>query len=104
MEKETKLNGAATEKQIAEWKEKHGDVWAITVGGSVCYLKRPSRKALSYASMMGKSDPLRFSETMLNECWLGGDERIKTDDSLFLGAASKVAELVEVKEAVIKKL
>lgn len=35
---------------------------------------------------------------------LAGDEEIKTDDALFLGVSTKLGELVEVKEAELKKL
>ncbi|GHV11720.1 hypothetical protein FACS1894162_7350 [Bacteroidia bacterium] len=42
-----------------------------------CYLHRPDRKALSAASVIGKTDPLKYNEILLNNCWLGGDEEIK---------------------------
>lgn len=104
MEKEKQLAGQATPGQIEAWKQKHGDVFAVTVGNSVCYLKRPTRKAISYASVAGKNDPLKFNEVLLNDCWLGGDDRIKSDDTMFISASAKVAELIEVKEAELKKL
>jgi len=47
---------------------------------------------------------MKFNEIMLNSCWIDGDEEIKTDDSLFLAASSKLAELIEVKEAELVKL
>ncbi|MEE3483267.1 MAG: hypothetical protein VZQ98_02955 [Bacteroidales bacterium] len=101
---ETKETYKATEEQIRQWKEKHGDVYEITVDGRRCYLRKPNRRELSYASVAGKSDPMRFNEIILNQCWLEGDEEIKTDDSLFLGVSAQIATLVEVKEAEIKKL
>lgn len=94
----------ATKEQIQEWKTKHKDVYQISVDGRNCYLRKPNRKELSYASVAGKSDPLKFNEVILNQCWLGGDEEIKTDDELFLGVSAQIATLVEVKEAEIKKL
>lgn len=105
MEKETKtLIGQATEEQIAEWKKQYGDIWAATCDGHVAYLKRPSRKALSYASVAGKENPLKFNELLLNDCWIGGSDEIKTNDSLFLGVSARLAELVEIKEAELGKL
>lgn len=94
----------ATETQIKEWKEKHKDIYLVTVDDKGCYLRKPTRKEISYATMMGKSDPLKFSEAILNSCWLDGDDEIKTDDELFMGVAGQLAELVKVKEAEIKKL
>ena len=92
------------EEQIKEWKKRHGEIFRIDIDGKSCYLKRPSRKALGYASVAGKNDPLKFNEVILNDCWLGGDEEIKTNDALFLGVAAKIGELIELKEASLVKL
>lgn len=91
-----------TKEQIAEWKRKHGDLFEITVEGRSCILHRPTRQDLSYASVL--KDPIKMSETMLSQLWVAGDEEIKTDDSLFLAAIQKMQEVLEVKEAEIKKL
>ncbi len=91
-----------TKEQIAEWKRKHGELFEITVEGKSCILHRPTRQDLSYASVV--KDPIKISETMLNQLWVAGDEEIKTDDSLFLAAIQKMQEVLEVKEAAIKKL
>ncbi len=92
------------EEQIAVWKEKHGKVYAYEVDGKTCYLKKPSRKALSAAAVVGQRDPLKYNEVLIANCWLGGDEEIKTEDCYFLGLSGKIAQLVEVKEGEIKEL
>ena len=94
----------ATKEQIAEWKNKHGQIFCIKVDDKSCYLKKPSRKALGYASMAGKENPLKFNEVLLNDCWLAGDEEIKTNDDLFLSVSQKLGEIIEVKEAELVKL
>jgi hypothetical protein len=91
-----------TKAQIAEWKKEHGDLFEITVGGKSCILHRPTRKDLSYASVV--KDPIKMSEVMLKNLWVAGDEEIQTQDDLFLGAVSKMEEVLQVKEAEIKKL
>lgn len=91
-------------KQIDAWKKAHGDVFKVEVGGKVCYLKKPDRKVLGAASVLGKNDPMKYNEVLLENCWLDGDEEIKTDDSLFLGVSSHLAEIIEIKTAEIKKL
>lgn len=98
-----------SKEQIAEWKAKFGTVNKITVkdaenGNKVCYLRQPSRKALGYASQASKDNPMKFNEVILNDCWLGGDDEIKTNDTLFLSVSGKIAELIEVKEAELEKL
>lgn len=91
-----------TKEQIKEWKAKHGELFEITVEDKSCILHRPTRKDLSYASAV--KDPIKMSEVMLNTLWVAGDEEIKEDDSLFLAAIQKMQEILEVKEAEIKKL
>ena len=59
---------------------------------------------LGAASVLGKNDPMKYNEVLLENCWLGGDEEIKKDDSLFLGVSSHLAEIIEIKTAEIKKL
>ncbi|NCC74186.1 MAG: hypothetical protein EOM06_12395 [Sphingobacteriia bacterium] len=101
---EQKLKGQATPEQIEEWKKKHGQVKGLIVDGHICYLKKPDRKTLSFATVAGQKDPLKFNEILLNNCWLGGSEEIKTDDDLFLSAGAKISELITVKEAELVNL
>lgn len=92
-----------TEEQIAQWKKKHGDVFKITVGGKEAYLHKPDRKTLGYASQY-KDNPIRMAEAILQNCWIDGDQEIKTDDELFLGACQKLGALVQIKEAELVKI
>lgn len=92
------------EQKIEEWKAKYGNVYKVEVDGHEAYLKSPSRKALGAAVVMGKSDPMKHNEVLLANCWIEGDEEIKTDDALFLGVSGQLAELIEIKEASLKKL
>lgn len=93
-----------SQEQIEAWKREHGEVFKVSVDGYDCYLHRPSRKTLAYASSVATKDPIKFNEILLNGSWIAGDEQIKKDDSLFLGVSAKLAELIEVKEADLVKL
>lgn len=91
-----------TEEQIQQYKDKYKQVYEITVEDKSCLVRKPNRKDLSYVST--QKDPIRMSETMLNQIWLEGDEEIRTDDELFLAVIKKIDEISEVKEAEVKKL
>jgi hypothetical protein len=91
-------------EKIAEWKRLYGSVYRIAVDGRECYLKPPSRKTLGYASVAARSNPLKFNEVLLNDCWLAGNEEIRQDDALFLSVGQKLDELLEVREATLEKL
>ena len=93
-----------TKQQIQEWKKQYGDVYVLNIEDKKAYLRTPDRQTLSYASTLATKDPLKFNEVVLNNCWLGGDEEIKTDDTLFLAASSKLPDLIQIKEATLEKL
>ena len=103
MNMETKVE-KTIEQKITEWKAKHGDVFQVEVDGRVAYLKSPDRKVLGAAAVTGKSDPMKYNEVILNNCWLEGDEEIRTNDAMFLGVSAQLAEIIEIKEATLKKL
>ena len=93
-----------TKEQIKQWKAKYKEVFVLRVDDKVAYLRTPDRATLSYASTLATKDPMKFNEAILTNCWLGGDEEIKTDDALFLSASSKLGELIKNKEAKLEKL
>lgn len=104
-----KLIGEASKEQIEEWKKKHGEMYRLSIVDSeenahVCYLKKPSRKSIGYASVGSKSNPIKFNEILLKECFVGGDEEIMKDDDLFLSAGGQLAELIQIREAELVKL
>jgi len=93
-----------TKHQIQEWKKQYKDIFVISVEDKKVYLRTPDRKTLSYASTLATKDPLKFNEVILDNCWLGGDEEIKTNDELFLAVSSKLPDLIQIKEATLEKL
>ena len=93
-----------TKEQIKQWKAKYKEVFVLRVDDKVAYLRTPDRATLSYASTLATKDPMKFNEAILTNCWLGGDEEIKTDDALFLSASSKLGDLIQIKDATLVKL
>ncbi|MDR3326912.1 MAG: hypothetical protein LBT04_02070 [Prevotellaceae bacterium] len=102
--KKEDLKGVVTPEQITLWKNLHGEIFSVQVDGSICYLKKPDRSTFKAIASIGQSDPVRANEVLLNDCWLGGDETIKTDDEKFFGVSSQIAGLIEIKQAELKKL
>lgn len=100
----TQKSGQATPEQIADWKALHGEIFAITVEDKIGYLRKVDRKTLSFASAIGTKDPMKFNEIILTNCWLGGDEELKTNDDYFLAVSGTLSELIVVKEAELVKL
>ncbi|MBR4710979.1 MAG: hypothetical protein IKP10_03035 [Clostridia bacterium] len=97
-----------TQDQLEGWKKKFGDgnVFEVAVEDKKVILHKPSRRDISYA-MAGSNqakDSVKFSEILLNQCWIDGDEEIKENDDYFLAVVPVLGALAETKEAEIKKL
>ena len=91
-----------TQDELTAWKAKWGDLYEISVDGKSCILHKPTRRDLSYASVV--KDPIKLSEVMLKQLWVGGDMEIQEQDDLFMAVVSKMEAVLAVKEAEIKKL
>lgn len=96
----------ATPEQIAEWKAIHLNVYALktTALDKICYLRKPTRQELSYATKASETDSLNFNASILKSCWLHGDEEIKTNDSLFLGICPMLDEICAFEKFELEKL
>lgn len=90
------------QEQIDAWKKQHGDIYLITVEDKSCVLRKPTRQELSFVS--GITDPMQFTETLLKQLWLGGDEDMQERDEYFLAISSKLDTVLKLKEAEVKKL
>ncbi len=105
-----KLIGQATPEQVKEWKDKHDDIYAVKTEPDdngeqhICYLKVPNRKVLGAAAESSRNNPIKYSEVVLRQCWLGGSDAIKERDELFLSVSGKMADLIQVGEAELEKL
>lgn len=93
-----------TKEQIEAYKKEHGELTLVQAGDKTCILKKPTRKTISYASVAASNDPLKYNEVILKECWVDGDEEIKTDTGLFLSVSAKLNELVGLVEVEMVKL
>ncbi len=100
-----------TVTQINQWKKKWGDVFAVEVplddeGKKIAtgYFKKPTLDTIKASSKYIESDPIKASEIVFLNCWLGGDEAIKENDEAKMSAMQKVSSLFKVRQAKLKKL
>ena len=98
----------ATETQIKMWKQQHGSIYEFEVEleedkKAICYLKKPSIIGLAAASAF-LEDKFKYLEILLNECWIDGDQAIKTDEEAKYTTMLYCDKLFQIKEATLKKL
>lgn len=93
-------------KKLEEYKAKYKGVYLITVEDKAALFRKPSRQDISFAtaaSSQGK-DAIAFTESIMKNTFLEGDREILEDDDYFMSAMTVTNEMVESKQAEIKKL
>lgn len=113
-EKNIVLHGKATAQQIKDWKKETGqqylDMIKVKLPNAdnefaVCYLKEPPREIKAKAmTMYAQKQIMETGEFVIQNCWLGGDERIKTDERISEAAAVEANGLVEFYETFSEKI
>ena len=106
MKNETQ-EGNITAEQIAEWKKKFktDKLHKLTVKDKdgnpiVGYLKPPGREIKATAlSMYSQNKILECGEFIRDNCWLGGDERLKMSGDIADTAAIQASGIIKFLEA-----
>jgi hypothetical protein len=104
--------GGVTQDQIDRWKAEHGDVTIIRVkvartGETLGAILRPLNKRQEYfaaLSMAEKDKPGEAGDFILKNCWLGGDERLKSEETAYVTACVKAYNSVEFYDAEVEKV
>lgn len=91
-----------TPEDIQGWKEKYNGVYVVTLDDAKCYIRKPSRKDIAYASKI--QDHIKRQEVLADACFLGGDDEFLTDDDMFFSLSNTIDELIQIKKAEIEKL
>ncbi len=83
--------------------------YSITVEDKICWLKKIDRATLEVAlglimATTGQPQYIRAGEIILLNCWVNGDEEIKKDDKYLIPACLQAYELIQLKEASLKKI
>ena len=95
---------AASTAQIEAWKKKFGKVFCYEVEGEKIYFKQPDRKVLASAGVVSKNDPMKFSEHVMLNSFIGGNKELLYDDSVFYGLMQVIDQLVSIKVGELKNL
>lgn len=87
-----------TTEQVEQWKKEHGKVFVATAEGHKAYYRKPTRKDLSYAMTL-QNQPLEMSETLLKNCFLGGDSVMHEETDYLLGCSGELVEkMISIKK------
>lgn len=101
-------NGAITDAHIQQWKQKYGKVMEVRVEDEntiyTGYFHRPNMETMSAVNKLAKTDEIKGSMIMFDNCWLGGDEMMKTDAVIKISALTQLSTIFMSCSASLKNL
>ena len=102
------FDGNVTEEQIRAWKAKYGKVVRIDVVDGedlhIGYFHRPTLATMSAVTKMAKTDELKSSEVIFDNCWLGGSSALRNDGVLFLETTKQLGKMLNSCRSSLKNL
>lgn len=95
-----------TKEQIAAWKKEHGAVYQIDVDGKILILRQPTIQDLERAMAADpkRKKPFNFNRSIHTNCRLYEDPGFSSDDQVLLSAYAEFDQIIEMREAELKKL
>lgn len=93
-----------TREEIEAFKKKHGEIYLINQGAFSCIISRPSRATISLAMSNAQGDRLKMVDVIYANHWLAGDEIMKEDQGLLVGALSQIDDILGAVRTEVKKL
>lgn len=102
------MTGQLTEAEINRLKAQHGKIYEITAEDDgeqyVAYFRRPDMGTLSAMTKMAKTDEIKASQILLENCFVGGADTVKSDTSLFMATVGELSKIVGAAKATIKNV
>jgi hypothetical protein len=94
-----------TKAQIQEYKKQYGGVFKYTAKDSKsCILRSPDLKILDACRTISGGSSIKFDEALLNNCWLAGDEELKTVDKYKIGLFDWLGGIIQKIEGELEEL
>jgi hypothetical protein len=101
----------ATQEQITGWKAQYGEIFEVELEKDAdseptyAYFRKPARHTVANVMRkMAGQDLVDANQVLINDCFVGGDEVVKTDVQLMLGAGSALQVLITPAAASLKNL
>ena len=102
------FDGGISPQQVEEMRRKHRKVFRVDIVNGeethVGYFHRPRIETMAAVTKIAKTDELKSSETMFDNCWLGGSPAMRNDTILFLEATKQLGIMLSSCRSSLKNL
>lgn len=93
------INGGVTAEMIDGWKHSHGRVAEVRVLDPevgechIGYFHRPDMKTMQAVNATSKTNEVKASEVLFDNCWLGGSSMLQSDAILKMEAMAALGTM-----------
>lgn len=95
-----------TQQQIEQWKKDFGGVYHLQYDDKQCWIRDPLNDLnvmkRGFAAMQKGSVSL-FTETIIVNCFLAGDEETKSEEKYINGLEEDISEVTNIPDAEVRK-
>jgi hypothetical protein len=82
--------------QLEKWRSTYGNLYGYTSSdGKAAILRAPDIKILDACSVGSHGSDIEFDRLLLLNCWLAGDEALKTEAKYILGVRDWLGNIIE---------
>lgn len=98
--------GEVSKAKIAEWKKQYGDNVFVYVSNDfrIGYFVSPTLVILDRCEVNSRGSKQKFNKLLVESCWLGGDETLKTSEEHLLGIYKWLPSLITITEGILAKI
>lgn len=94
-----------TEDKIKALKAKHGKLFLYeTKDGKSCLLASPTLKIIDACRTIAGGSSIRFNNAIVENCWVDGDEEIRTSDRYLLGLFDELDMIFDIVQGSLREL
>lgn len=94
-----------TKEQIKGYKTKHGKVFRYkSKDGKSCILKAPDLEVIDACRVIANGSSVKFDKAMVDNCWIDGDEDIRTVSKYQLGLFDWLGGIIEKVDGELEEL
>lgn len=94
-----------SKEKIKKYKDQFGGVYKYTAkDGKACLLRSPDLNILDACRTISGGSSIKFDKALLDNCWLEGDEELKTVDKYQIGLFDWLGGIIQKVDGELEEL